>query len=108
MDLYEIYYITSSVPMHRRLEGVDGRVFSPNNHYDVWIRPCEPNHRSDFDVWTRPCEPNHQCLFYFLFFLRPWTKHESEPWMESTVKPSSPCDDDLKGVFQYTHTGTCA
>ena len=110
MVLCATCYITSSIPMHRRLEGVDGRVFWPTNHYDVWIRPCEPNHKCDYDVWTRPWEPNHKCLFYvlFLFFWRPWTKHESEPWMQFTVKPSSPQWWWLEGsVSVYTYRNMC-
>ncbi len=106
MVLCATCYIKSSVPLHWRLEGVDGRVFSPTNHYDVWIRPWEPNHKCDYDVWTRPWEPNHKCLFYvlFLFFWRPWTKHESEPWMQFTVKPSSPQWWWLEGsVSVYTY-----
>jgi hypothetical protein len=40
-------------PKHRQLEGVDGQGFLPTNHYDVWSRPWELNHKYDYDVWTR-------------------------------------------------------
>jgi hypothetical protein len=100
------------------------RPWEPNHKfdYDVWIRPWEPNHKFDYHACglghesrtinvTMMCGLGHAsrttnvCLcFYFFSFWRPWTKHESEPWMESTVKPSSPQWWWLEGsVSVYTY-----